>query len=188
MYSCLNWWTWYDWHCPSWVRTRIMGTRIYLCGYKVGMTFCLRPCPVLFGTVTCLPAKNCHRAQRRWFTCRLAPHGARVILQCSGKREVVRILPSQCGEKQVWWCQLWLIHIPWKQHCHCCLHRGGMSNRARELQRLQSNGDPPSLYSKLSASDSNAPLGIRLRCAVSTSVEMVCSDWLSSASHKHPAG
>lgn len=76
-----------------------IGTRILLYGYEAGMTFCLRPCPVLFGVVTHLPAKNCYRAQRRWFACRLAPHGARANLRCSGEREVVRILPSKCGEK-----------------------------------------------------------------------------------------
>ena len=31
---------------------------LHPCGYKIGMTFCLRPCPVLFGAVTRLPAKT----------------------------------------------------------------------------------------------------------------------------------
>ena len=34
------------------------GTRIHPCGYEIGVTFCLRPCPVLFGAVTRLPAKT----------------------------------------------------------------------------------------------------------------------------------
>ena len=52
-------------HClPEWGQGNVR-TRIYPCGFEIGVTFCLRPCPVLFGAVTCPPAKNCHRAQRR---------------------------------------------------------------------------------------------------------------------------
>ena len=29
--SCLNWWTWYNWHCLSRVQTRNYGIRISVC-------------------------------------------------------------------------------------------------------------------------------------------------------------
>lgn len=150
-----------------------MGTRkcrdkdIYPCGFEIGVTFCLRPCPVLFGAVTCPPSKNCHRAQRRRPACRLTPHGARVILRCSGKGKLYKFCPADVGRSQVRWCQVWRTDVPWKRHRHCCLRRGGMSNCARELRKRYRNGDLPSLLSKLSASDSDVLPGIGFRCATS---------------------